>query len=98
MHCMLFVLGKTSTLDTAQIDVHPLGLAITGMLIVFSALSLIALFIAALPRIMDHVNRILPPPRDHAVTGASQSSSPSSGESVADETVVAIAAAMRARR
>ena len=93
MHGMLFVLGNTSA-D----DVHPLGLAITGMLIVFIALALIALFIAALPRIMDHVNRFLPPPREHVAAASRAPASSSTSEPVADETVVAIAAAMRARR
>lgn len=36
---------------------HGIGISITGMLIVFSGLSLISLFIVALPRVLDRSNR-----------------------------------------
>lgn len=42
------------------IDSNGIGLALTGMLIVFSALILISLFIASVPRFLGVLNRIFP--------------------------------------
>lgn len=42
------------------IDGNGIGLALTGMLIVFTALILISLFIASVPRLLGLLNRIFP--------------------------------------
>lgn len=47
---------------------HGIGIALTGTLIVFVALTLIALFIAYLPKILEALSGILPPEIDHHAT------------------------------
>lgn len=69
-------------------------LSITGMLIVFFALALVSLFITWLPRGLATINRIFPEPPDHHHPPPSRA--PRDGIDV--ELVVAIAAAMNARR
>ena len=67
-------------------------LAITGMGIVFAALTLISLFVAALPRTLVLLNGLLPPETDHPL--ASQSVSALSND---EEAVVAIGVALHER-
>ncbi len=43
------------------VDHNGVGIAITGMSIVFVALTMIAMFIAALPKILAVVEKFLPP-------------------------------------
>jgi Na+-transporting methylmalonyl-CoA/oxaloacetate decarboxylase gamma subunit len=51
-----------------------IAIAATGLLIVFAALILITLFIAALPRILEAVAKVLPEvPDRHAAPDASES-------------------------
>jgi Na+-transporting methylmalonyl-CoA/oxaloacetate decarboxylase gamma subunit len=47
------------------LDAEGISLAVIGMLIVFSALTLISLFIAALPKVLDFLNDYLPEPAHH---------------------------------
>ena len=44
------------------VDGNGVGLAITGMLIVFAALTLVTLIIAAMPRLLASVNTVFPEP------------------------------------
>jgi oxaloacetate decarboxylase gamma subunit len=67
-------------------------LAITGMGIVFAALILISLFVAALPRTLVLLNGLLPPETDHPL--ASPSMSALSND---EEEVVAIGVALHER-
>ena len=67
-------------------------LAITGMLIVFTALSLISLFVAALPRALGLVNGFLPPETDHPLAPEAASALEND-----EEAVVAIAVALHKR-
>ncbi|MBP86239.1 MAG: hypothetical protein CMJ64_05920 [Planctomycetaceae bacterium] len=48
-----------------NITSRELGVAVMGLLIVFTALVLISGFIAILPRIMDSLQHVLPPEGDH---------------------------------
>ena len=43
---------------------HGVALAVTGMAIVFGALTLITLFIRSLPWVLERVGRLLPPADD----------------------------------
>jgi len=49
------------------------AIAITGMLIVFTALALISVFIAALPRILSALEPYLPAVKDHHAPTAAES-------------------------
>lgn len=44
---------------------HAIAIAITGMLIVFTALTLISVFIAALPKLLSAIEPYLPAVEDH---------------------------------
>lgn len=62
---MLFLLAQSGGEETATgfkaiADANGLGIAITGMTIVFVALVGISLFIAAMPRVLDLLDRWLP--------------------------------------
>ena len=70
-------------------------MSITGMLIVFSALVLVSLFIACLPRGLGWINRIFPEPLDQH-PHPPQPRKP--GDGIDEEVVVAIGAAIDARR
>ena len=67
-------------------------LAITGMGIVFAALTLISLFVAALPRTLRLVEGLLPPETDHPL-----GPTPVSATSNDEEAVVAIGVALHER-
>ena len=75
------------------IDGQGISIAITGMVIVFFALTMISLFIAALPRILARVEKRWPESQGHH---APQTSAPPAG--VTDDVVAAIAVALHHRR
>ena len=77
------------------IDGQGISIAITGMVIVFFALSVISLFITALPRILDRVALLWPEPEDPYGNG---SASPKASGAVSDEIVAAIAVTLHRRR
>lgn len=70
-------------------------LSVTGLLIVFSALVLVSVFIAWLPRGLETINRIFPEPPDHHQT---PSPPRKAGDVLETDLVVAIAAALEAHR
>jgi Na+-transporting methylmalonyl-CoA/oxaloacetate decarboxylase gamma subunit len=70
-------------------------LSVTGMLIVFSALVLVSLFISWLPRGLGWINEVFPEAPDHH---HHPPPSRKSGDGIDEELVVAIAAAIDARR
>ena len=72
-----------------------LWLSITGMLIVFSALVLVSLFIALLPRGLGWINRIFPEPLDQH-PHPRQPGRP--GDGIDEKLAVAVAAAIEAHR
>ena len=75
------------------IDGNGIGLAITGMTIVFTVLGLISLVIAALPRLLS----FLPPPAEHHGSGAAGTAAPPAQQ--ADGALVAaIGYALHTRR
>jgi Na+-transporting methylmalonyl-CoA/oxaloacetate decarboxylase gamma subunit len=47
------------------LDADGISLSIIGMLIVFAALALVSLFIAALPKILERLNDYLPAEQTH---------------------------------
>ncbi|MEO2019290.1 MAG: OadG family transporter subunit [Fuerstiella sp.] len=60
--------------DASRITDKGIAIAGTGLLIVFAALILITLFIAALPRILEAVAKVLPEvPDRHTVPDSSES-------------------------
>ena len=67
------------------------GIAVTGMSIVFTALGLISLFIALLPRILERVARLFPESQGHGVRKKVREERDDS------EVVAAIALALHAR-
>jgi sodium pump decarboxylase gamma subunit len=69
-------------------------LSVTGMLIVFFALTLVTLFIGWLPRVLGWINRIFPEPLEHHHPPRARN--PADG--IDEELVVAVAAAMDAHR
>jgi Na+-transporting methylmalonyl-CoA/oxaloacetate decarboxylase gamma subunit len=78
------------------IDADGIGLAITGMAIVFTVLVLVSLYIAWLPRILPLVNTILPVVEHHhgaPMPSAGARATASSADAEA-EVVAAIALAM----
>ncbi len=77
------------------IDGQGISIAITGMVIVFFALSLISLFIAALPRILNRVALVWPEPEEHNGYG---SASPQAPDAVSDEIVAAIGVTLHRRQ
>ena len=76
------------------IDGQGISIAITGMVIVFFALCLISLFIAALPRILNWVALLWPEPEGDYGHGPS----PETSDAVSDEIVAAIAVTLHRRR
>ena len=74
------------------IDGQGISIAITGMVIVFFALTVISLFITALPRILEKVAERWPESQGHHRPAPAASSGPS------DEIVAAIAMALHRRR
>ena len=77
------------------IDGQGISIAITGMVIVSFALSLISLFIATLPRILDWVAVLWPESEGYSGNG---SASPGAADAVSDEFVAAIAMTLHRRR
>ena len=77
------------------IDGQGISIAITGMVIVFFALSFISLFIAALPSILDRVALIWPEPEGDNGTGSASSKA---SDAVSEEIVAAIAVTLHRRR
>ena len=81
------------------IDAQGIGLAVTGMAIVFVVLVLVSLFIAWLPRLLPVVNGILPPAAHHH--GAPMPSAAPPGNVVSgpeEEIVAAIGIALHRRK
>ncbi|MBS10735.1 MAG: hypothetical protein CME19_03920 [Gemmatimonadetes bacterium] len=75
------------------IDGQGIPIVITGMVIVFFALTLISLFIAALPRILERIAQRWPEPEGH------HHSAPAAAQAgVTDDVVAAIAVALHRRR
>lgn len=77
------------------VDGQGISIAITGMVIVFFALTAISLFIAALPRILERVNRRWPEGGGHH--GAAPTTPPAPA-GVPAAVVAAIAFAVHHRR
>lgn len=82
------------------IDAEGIGLAITGLAIVFTVLVLVSLYIAWLPRILPLVNTILPViEHHHGAPMPSAGGRPTASTAEADaEVVAAIALAMHHSR
>lgn len=74
------------------VDGNGIGLAVTGMTIVFTVLGLISLIIAALPRLLE----FLPPPAEHHGAPAPAAAPAASQDDAA--LVAAIGYALHARR
>lgn len=64
-----YVMGDKFSLQNI-IDNDGISISITGMSIVFLALLLISLFIAALPHVLERLSGILPPEAPHAAPAA----------------------------
>ena len=73
-----------------------IGLAVTGLTIVFAALLLVSLFIAGLPRVLPLINAILPVAEGHhgvatsMATSVSPTAASATTETVSGEVVAAI--------
>ncbi len=71
-----------------------IGLAVTGMTIVFVALVFVSLFITALPRVLPLINALLPVAEGHhgvpTASVAAGGSVPAVTDSVSEELVAAI--------
>lgn len=83
------------------VDANGIGLAITGMTIVFVVLVLVSLFITCLPRVLPVVNAVLPPVahHHHGAGPASRPSTPAATPAgIEDEIVAAIGVAMHRRQ
>jgi Na+-transporting methylmalonyl-CoA/oxaloacetate decarboxylase gamma subunit len=79
------------------IDSQGVSIAVTGMLIVFSTLIIISLFIAVLPRILEILKGILPSETaHHAAAPAKASAVTAAGEEEA--VAVAVGFALHTRR
>ena len=61
---------------------NAIAIAITGMLIVFTALTLISVFIAALPRILSAIEPYLPVAEDHHDVPTTAESLPTDEEKI----------------
>ncbi len=61
---------------------NAIAIAITGMLIVFTALTLISVFIAALPRILSAIEPYLPAVEDHHHAPTTAKSLPTDEEKI----------------
>jgi Na+-transporting methylmalonyl-CoA/oxaloacetate decarboxylase gamma subunit len=77
------------------IDGQGVSIAITGMVIVFFALSVISLFIAALPPILERVARRWPESEGHHGTAPSTKMA---NEAISGEMVAAIALTLHRRK
>ena len=75
------------------IDGQGLSIAVTGMLIVFSTLLFISLFIVALPKILEKLKGILPPETMHH-TAVSETAVPEEEEAI----VAAVGLVLHTRR
>lgn len=89
--------AATNRVDFQNIvEANGLGIAATGMVIVFVVLVLISGFIASLPKIMGFLEEIMPAPADHH--GEASAASHVSDSTSQEEIVAAIGAALHARR
>lgn len=81
------------------VDANGIGLAITGMSIVFVALVLISLFLGAMPKVIAVLDGVFPPLEHHhgAAPAASGPRQPAAA-TIEDEAVAAIAVAMHRSR
>ena len=79
------------------IDGQGVGIAITGMLIVFSTLILISLFIFILPKILEMLKGILPPETAHHRV-ASTKAPTAAGLGEEEAVVAALGFALHTRR
>ncbi len=70
-------------------DANGLALSITGMLIVFAALLLVTLFIAALPKVLAQLDGIFPEVRHHHGSPAARAPVRASQPAAPDEALVA---------
>ena len=73
-----------------------IGIAVTGMLIVFTALMLIATFIAVLPRLLERIGQVFPPGTE-AARGSSSSGDFPVPEPDEDELLAAIGFVLHSR-
>ncbi len=65
--------GKMVTISTGIQNVHDghgLAIAVTGMVIVFAALSIISIFIAFLPKLLILLGKVFPEEHHHAAPAA----------------------------
>lgn len=76
------------------IDGNGIGIAVTGLSIVFVALALISTFIALVPLALDKLSVVLPPERDHQPPSPSLTARP---EQLDEEIVAAIGFALHSR-
>ena len=76
------------------VDGNGIGLAVTGMTIVFTVLGLISLIIAALPRLLA----FLPPPAEHHGAAAPATAAAPAASQDDGALVAAIGYALHARR
>lgn len=80
-------------------DFDGLGLCFAGIVIVFTSLVLISLFITVLPRILEKVDAIFPPPPEvHSAAPSSSGTSASNPASDDAEKVAAIAYALKQQK
>jgi len=73
------------------------GLAVTGITIVFAALILVTLFIACLPRVLPLVNSLLPVVEGHH-RAPLPAASPVADTAADDEIVAAVGSALHVQR
>lgn len=79
------------------VDAEGIGLAATGLTIVFAALVLVSMFIAALPRLLPLVNSIMPEVERHHGAPSPSVSTPSKA-ATDDEIVAAIGFVLHLQR
>lgn len=83
------------TFDVQSIvDNDGIGIAVTGIAIVFVALVAVTLFIAALPRVLKMLEGVLPPEREHHPAVSMPTEVPVPDDSIA----VAIGFALHSRQ
>ncbi len=79
-----------------------IGLAVTGLTIVFAALVLVSLFIAGLPRVLPLINALLPVAEGHHGVATSLATSPTAASvatnALSDEVVAAIGVVLHKRQ
>jgi len=78
-------------------DAGGIGLAVTGLTIVFAVLVLVSLFISGLPRVLPTINSILPEPEGHYGAPMPSAVSPQMAAGLEEEVVAAIGFALHSR-